>query len=59
MPFWKRLLKATTQHGMGLAWHVGISIGRRETAFSGYHAEFHEGYYQKHTNLKLKYRWPV
>jgi hypothetical protein len=21
------------------------------SAFSGYHAEFHEGFYQKHTNL--------
>jgi hypothetical protein len=38
------------------AWHVWISIGRPETATcprstsSGYHAEFHEGCYQKHTN---------
>jgi hypothetical protein len=55
MPFWKRLLKATSQRGMGMALHVWISNGRPETACplsasSGYHAEFHEGCYQKHTN---------
>jgi len=32
-PFWKRLLKATAQHGMGTAWHVWINIGRREKAW--------------------------
>jgi hypothetical protein len=32
MPFWKRLLKDTPQRGMGMAWHVWISIGRPETA---------------------------
>jgi hypothetical protein len=32
MPFWKRLLTATEQCGMGGAWHVWISIGRPETA---------------------------
>jgi hypothetical protein len=26
-------------------------------AFSGYHAEFHKGCYQKYTNLRC--RWPV
>jgi len=44
------VLKATAQHG------------RRETtcsrsASSSYHAEFHEGCYQTHTNLRC--RWPV
>jgi hypothetical protein len=29
MPFWKRLLKVTTQRGM--AWHVWINIGRPQT----------------------------
>jgi hypothetical protein len=32
MPFWKRLLKATAQHGMGTERRVWINIGRRETA---------------------------
>jgi hypothetical protein len=32
MPFWKRLLKVTAQRGVGMAWHVWISIGRPETA---------------------------
>jgi hypothetical protein len=37
MPFWKRLLKATAKHGMGMAWHgmawhVWIIIGPPETA---------------------------
>jgi hypothetical protein len=32
MPFWKRLLKATAQRGMGTAWYVWISIGHLETA---------------------------
>jgi hypothetical protein len=32
MPFWKRLLKATAQHSMGMAWHVWISICRPEMA---------------------------
>jgi hypothetical protein len=32
MPFWKRLLKAMAQRGMGIVWHVYISIGRLETA---------------------------
>jgi hypothetical protein len=31
MPFWKRFLKATAQRGMGMAWHVWISIGCPET----------------------------
>jgi hypothetical protein len=43
---------------MGVAWRVSVNIGRPETACgrparfrsSGYHAEFHEGCYQKHTN---------
>jgi hypothetical protein len=32
MPFWKQLLKATAQRGMGMAWHMWINIGRPETA---------------------------
>ena len=32
MPLWKRLLKATAQHGMGTAWHVWIGIGPPSTA---------------------------
>jgi hypothetical protein len=32
IPFWKRLLKATAQHSMGMAWRVWISIGRLQTA---------------------------
>jgi hypothetical protein len=32
MPFWKRLLKATAQRGMGMAWRVWNSLGRPETA---------------------------
>jgi hypothetical protein len=32
MPFSKRLLKATAQRGMNMAWHVWIIIGRPETA---------------------------
>jgi hypothetical protein len=32
MPFWKWLLKATAQRGMGMAWHVWISIGLLEMA---------------------------
>jgi hypothetical protein len=64
MPFWKRLIKATAQRGMDMAWHVWISIGHPETACgrparrsasSGHHADFHEGCYQKHTN-SLNYR---
>jgi hypothetical protein len=33
MPYWKRLLKATAQRGIGMAWHVWISICRPETAY--------------------------
>jgi hypothetical protein len=33
MPFWKRLLKATAQRGMGMVWHMWISIGRPKTEF--------------------------
>jgi hypothetical protein len=47
MPFRERFLKATAQRGMGMAWHVGISIGRPETASSNYYAEFDGGCYQK------------
>jgi hypothetical protein len=58
MPFWKRLLKATAQRGMGMGmacvnFHRPSRDGMWATcprsASSGYHAEFHEGY-QKHTN---------
>jgi hypothetical protein len=61
------ILKATSQghgtawhgHGIGMAWHVWISISRLRdgmwvtcplSAPSGYHAEFHEGCNQKHNN---------
>jgi hypothetical protein len=59
MPFWKRLLKATAQRGMGMAWHVWISIGRPETTCGRpacvrllplNHVEFHEGCYQQYAN---------
>jgi hypothetical protein len=32
MPFWKQLLKAMAQRGLGTAWHVWISIGHPEMA---------------------------
>jgi hypothetical protein len=32
MPFWNRLLMATAQRGMGMTWHVWITIGRPEKA---------------------------
>jgi hypothetical protein len=32
MSFWKRLLKATAQRGLGMAWHVWIIIFLPETA---------------------------
>jgi hypothetical protein len=32
MPFWKRLLKAMAQRGMGMAWQAWISIGHPESA---------------------------
>jgi hypothetical protein len=47
--FWKRLLKATAQRGMDMAWH-GMWVTCPRSASFGYHAEFHEGFYQKHTN---------
>jgi hypothetical protein len=61
MSFWKRILKAAAQRGMGAiwAWHVWINIDRLERACGRpvrvrllpvYDAEFHEGCYQKHTN---------
>jgi hypothetical protein len=47
-------------HGMGMAWHGtcelerlfrdGMCATRLHSASSGYHMEFHEGCYQKHTN---------
>jgi hypothetical protein len=54
----------TARHGNGMEWHgmawrVWINISSPETAYglpiprsfsSGYHAEFHEGCYQKHTD---------
>jgi hypothetical protein len=59
IPFWNGLLKATAQHGMGIPWHLwsrdGMSTTCPRSSPSGYHAEFHEGYYQKHTN-PLNYR---
>jgi hypothetical protein len=57
MHFWKREF-SRPRHSTAWAWHVWISIGHPETvcgricrrsASSGYHAEFHEGCYQKHT----------
>jgi hypothetical protein len=33
MPFWKQFHKAMTQRGMGMAWHVWVSIGCPETAY--------------------------
>jgi hypothetical protein len=32
MSFWKRFLKATAQRGIGMAWHMWISISHPETA---------------------------
>ena len=67
-PFWKRLLKVTTQHGRGAAWarhgKCEITSAARDclwatcpvSASSGYHAEFHKVFHQ---DLKLKCRWPV
>jgi hypothetical protein len=56
MPFWKRLLKATAQRGMGMArvnYHRPSRDGMWATCLRsvsyGYHAEFHENCYQKHT----------
>jgi hypothetical protein len=55
MPFWKWLLKATAQHGMACVNYYQLSRDNTRatclcSASSGYHAEFHEGCCQKHTN---------
>ena len=52
-----RPCRSSQGHGTGrksrdILWATGPRL-----AFSGYHAEFHEGCYQKHTNLRC--RWPV
>jgi hypothetical protein len=48
MPFLKRLLKATTQRGMGAVWHRlsidGMWATSPRSDSSGYHADFHEGH---------------
>jgi hypothetical protein len=61
-PLWKRPLKATAQRGMRAAWErqgmgeLASAVQRRRmgnvprSTFSGYHAEFHDGCYQKQTN---------
>jgi len=45
MQFWKRLLKATAQHGRGAAWpwHMSINVGRRETLGFFRVLRIHEG----------------
>jgi hypothetical protein len=62
MPFWKRLLKATAQRGMGAEWEwhgmceLASAVHRLRlvtcprSASSGFHLEFHVGCYQKHNN---------
>jgi hypothetical protein len=57
MPFWKWLLKATAWHGYGMKYKLASAVQRRHMGnlttfgFFGYHADFYEGCYQKHTNL--------
>jgi hypothetical protein len=44
-------------HGTGRPSRDGLWATGSLSASSGYHAEFHKGFYQKHTNLR--FRWPV
>jgi hypothetical protein len=49
--------RSSQGHGTARPSRDGLWATCRRSASSGYHAEFHESYYQKHTALRC--RWPV
>jgi len=53
--FWP--CRSSQCHGTARLSTDGLWATCSRSASSGYHAEFHEGCYQKHTNLRC--RWPV
>ena len=46
-----------SRHGVAHPSRDGLWATCPRSAYSGYHAEFQEGYYQQHSNLRIK--WPV
>ena len=52
-----RPCRSSQGHGTERPSRDGLWATGPRSASSGYHAEFHEGCYQKHTNLRC--RWPV
>jgi len=52
-----RPCRSTQGQGTARSSRDGLWAACPRSASSGYHAEFHEGSYQKHTNLRG--RWPV
>jgi hypothetical protein len=49
--------RSSQGHGTIRPWTDGLCAISPRSASSGYHAEFHEGCYETHTNLRR--RWPV
>jgi hypothetical protein len=56
-PCHARPCRSSQGHGTVLPPRDGLWVTSPRSASSGYHAEFHEGCYQQHTNLSC--RWPV
>ena len=52
-----RPCRSSERHGTARPSRDGLWGTCPRSASSGYHTEFHEGYHQKHTNLRC--RWPV
>ena len=52
-----RPCRSSQSHGTARPSRDGLWATCPRSASSGYHAEFHEGYYQTHTRLRT--RWPV